>query len=305
MTDKLRPMLAAKVSTHQLEELEYPVYVQPKYDGIRCLITKDGPVSRTLKPIPNRFIRDTLSLPDLFGCDGELMVGSSDQFRLTTSGIMSQEGEPDFTYFVFDKWSIPKQIYTTRRYILDQIIDGLHDRVKLCPNYIAWNEEQVEHFHHQFLSEGHEGTILRKISSPYKYGRSTLNQQYLLKFKEYVYEEVLVTDVTPLFTNENPQKENALGYAERSTKQEGLVRKNMLGALICVNDDGQEFKVGTGFTEQDRHDLWKTPPIGHTVVVRYFPRGGYDKPRTPSFIQFVDPIEPIEPIDPTDQKETP
>jgi len=54
-----RPMLA--VAIKDLDDLDYPLYVSPKLDGIRCLIHPElGPVSRKFKPIPNDHIRVSL-----------------------------------------------------------------------------------------------------------------------------------------------------------------------------------------------------------------------------------------------------
>jgi len=53
---KLRPMLATPFEEARVKK-QLPVFAQPKYDGIRCLI-KDGiGYSRTLKPIPNYRLR--------------------------------------------------------------------------------------------------------------------------------------------------------------------------------------------------------------------------------------------------------
>ena len=57
----MKPMLATAVA---LDQVQFPVYASPKLDGIRAVIHReyDQPVrSRTLKPIPNRFIQETLS----------------------------------------------------------------------------------------------------------------------------------------------------------------------------------------------------------------------------------------------------
>ena len=48
-----------------------------------------------------------------------------------------------------------------------------------------------------------------------------------------------------------------MGYAERSSCKEGLKPSGMLGALILKWKDNETFKVGTGFTEQQRKDIWK------------------------------------------------
>jgi len=46
----VEPMLAKNFEDYQ-EELNYPVYSQPKLDGIRCIATKNGLFSRNGKPI--------------------------------------------------------------------------------------------------------------------------------------------------------------------------------------------------------------------------------------------------------------
>ena len=44
------PMLAAKWEDYK-NKVEYPLYSQPKLDGIRCIVTKDGMFSRNGKEI--------------------------------------------------------------------------------------------------------------------------------------------------------------------------------------------------------------------------------------------------------------
>ena len=104
-----KPLLAYTVK--DAEALRYPVLVSPKLDGIRCVIHNDQPVSRTLKPIPNRFIQSELGFYPPF--DGELMVGDPldpAAFNKSTSGIMSHDGEPAFTFWVFD-WVNPHDLH--------------------------------------------------------------------------------------------------------------------------------------------------------------------------------------------------
>ena len=47
-----KPMLAYKFNNKKVNWAE-PVYIQPKLDGVRCLITKDGAYSRTGKQFKN------------------------------------------------------------------------------------------------------------------------------------------------------------------------------------------------------------------------------------------------------------
>ena len=98
-----RPMLASKID--DFDKVKYPVFATPKIDGIRCItrVGADGEVeavSRSLKPIRNRRIQQYLRKFGVAGLDGELTVGKN--FQESTSGIMSEHGDPDFTFFVFD-----------------------------------------------------------------------------------------------------------------------------------------------------------------------------------------------------------
>ena len=57
----MKPMLLERKNP-DIYKLDYPFYVSPKLDGIRCVITADGPKTRTLKPIPNKYISTDLGL---------------------------------------------------------------------------------------------------------------------------------------------------------------------------------------------------------------------------------------------------
>ena len=47
---KIKPMLAHKYNP---DKADYPAYIQPKLDGVRCVFTKDGAYSRTGKEFKN------------------------------------------------------------------------------------------------------------------------------------------------------------------------------------------------------------------------------------------------------------
>ena len=105
-----KPLLSAKADRADLGRLSYPLLASPKLDGIRAVVLDGQLVSRTLKPIPNDFIRNALSRPCLDGLDGELIVGSPtdpDIYLKTNSAVMSKSGDPAFTYYVFDIHNMP------------------------------------------------------------------------------------------------------------------------------------------------------------------------------------------------------
>lgn len=282
----IKPMLATEVD---FRKLRYPVFAQPKLDGIRVVI-KDGIVySRSLKAIPNKHIQTLFG--HLHGTDGELIVGNptaQDVFQKTTSSVMSVNGTPDVTLHVFDFWSLPASDYPTRyAVVLTTTQNQLHTKAVPCVE-VETHEELLAYAAEQ-ISMGYEGIMLRKPSAPYKYGRSTNNTQELLKYKLFTDAEFECVGVEELMHNENEIKLDELGYAERSSCKDGLKPSGMLGALIVKWKDKETFKVGTGFTEQQRKDIFAEKDsdnsiIGKLIKVKYQSSGMKDKPRFPSFV---------------------
>src|ERR1700686_2661693 len=114
-----KPMLACTLEG--MDSIKFPVLATPKLDGIRCLIQNGQAVSRNFKPIQNTHIRTELSkgLPD--GLDGELILEGK-EFNEVSSAVMSEDGTPDFRYYVFDYVSGElDQTYTNRMAALDKL----------------------------------------------------------------------------------------------------------------------------------------------------------------------------------------
>lgn len=291
----MRPMLAAK-TPEDLKILKFPLYAAPKLDGIRCLIDR-VPVSRKYKLIPNRFIQEVLSHPNLQGLDGELCVGepnATDCMRKTSSGVMSQSGEPDFTYQVFDRWDRGNISFES---VINALREVNHSRVKVVPQRIIYNLNELEQVEKFYLDEGYEGLVLRSLSGPYKQGRSTHKEGYLVKLKRYTHAEGTVIGYHPLQRNYNEAALDNLGYTKRSKAAEGMVDYPLLGSLILktknpYNDElVVDFKVGTGWTLKEREDLWKVRDslIGTIVTYKFFPKGTKERPREGVFCAFRSP----------------
>ena len=92
-------MLASSVKN--TSDLRFPLLATPKLDGVRALVIDGHAVTRKFKPIPNKYIRAKIEhyCPD--GFDGEIMSGNL-EFNDLQSLVMTEEGEPDFEYHVFD-----------------------------------------------------------------------------------------------------------------------------------------------------------------------------------------------------------
>lgn len=281
----MKPMLACEAV---LSKLKFPVLASPKLDGVRALIRDGVVLSRSLKPIPNRHVQMMFGRPELEGLDGELILGDPthpEAYRRTVSAVMSIEGEHAVDFHVFDRWDRDypyKEVSLSYWLIIPIYSTPIH------------NMEELEEYEVALLDKGYEGVMLRDPQSPYKFGRSTAKEGYLLKLKRFADSESEIIGFEELMHNQNEATINETGHTERSTKQDGLLPAGTLGALI-VRDihSGVEFKIGTGFTAAERQKLWNLSAFlrGALVKYRHFPTGSKEKPRFPSFQGFRHQID--------------
>ena len=293
MTDYIyfRPMLAAPIEMDDLDHLHYPVFVQPKLDGIRCVVINGEALSRTLKPIQNASIKRRIEqycklfLPQYFLVDGEIVSGKT--FQECTSAVMSEEGTPDFDYVIFDciKKQDERSVSYMKRFYENEEISLLNARIT---TKIASDKATV--ISHELLwvnESGFEGIIIRSLLAQYKYNRSTLKQEYLLKLKRFLDSEATIIGFREYMANLSESQPNALGYLESSSAKENLIGEDKLGALI-VRDikTGKEFDVGSGFTDSQRRMIWNNRIAfkGRIIKYKYQSYGVKDLPRSPIFL---------------------
>jgi DNA ligase-1 len=292
----MKPMLA---SDADLTKLKFPLIASPKLDGIRALVHNKNVLTRTLKLVPNKFVQHTLADPLLQGFDGELIVGApwaKDVYRNTVSGVMGHDGEPRFSYFVFDVHHRPDMSYTQRRTELELRVKrlplSLRMHIVLHTQSVVGGMEQLLQYEQFVLDQGYEGLILRDPNSLYKYGRSTAKEGILLKLKRFTDSEAEIIGFEEQMHNGNAAETNELGRTKRSTAKAGLSGKNTLGALI-VRDlkTGIEFNIGTGFDDAVKQYIWDNRANGmkgQIVKYKYFAIGVKDAPRHPVFLGFRD-----------------
>lgn len=259
----------------EFDKIKFPVLVQPKLDGIRCIITDGVAYSRNLKPIPNKFIQETVKdwpNPKRGFYDGELMLQEHTiNFSEVSSAVMSAEGEPDFVFCSFFKdFSECKS-----KHYRDVMTSG------------ALQQKDVESLVSRHKELGYEGTMLWNYNQHYKFGRSTKKDQYLLKVKEFIDDEAEVIGIVEKMKNNNKAEKDALGRTKRSSAKAGKVPAGVMGALV-LRWRGTEFEIGTGFTAAQRKEIWENRGeiIGSIVKFKYQEVGSKGRPRFPSFLGF-------------------
>ena len=288
MTTITKPMLASKCGDPQA--LPFPVLATPKLDGIRCLKVGGRALTRSFKPISNRFVRGWIeaNLPD--GVDGELVLRGG-TFSETTSAIGARDGQPDFVFHVFDYVAAGLD----RRYIdrMGDLAAAEFDPgrvVKVLPVEIP-DAAALAAYEEGCLAAGYEGVMVRTPDSPYKCGRSTEREARLLKIKRFEDAEAVVLATYEGMSNMNEAGVDAFGRTKRGMAQAGMVGRGELGGFVVRHaESGVEFRLGYNHVAGgvDRATLWhrRETLVGRLVRFKHQPSGAKDAPRFPKFVGF-------------------
>ena len=271
---KIKAMLAHKYNP---DKADYPAYIQPKLDGVRCLFTKDGAFSRAgnqfmnvehieydLKPVFNRY-------PNLI-LDGELYNHSlKDDFNKIISLVKKKKPTKDdrieaaqqVQYHMYDVASFPNATYTWRWGFINRLTDSSMVRTSNClvitETKVALDFDEAALLHQKNLKLGYEGSIYRTLDGYYKGTRSW----DLMKFKDFHDAEATI-----------------INYEVGKGKREGT-----LGKFIMQDYEGNEFGCppGKGYNYKDLANMLENihDYIGQYATFTYFERtkaGSYRHP---------------------------
>ena len=245
-------------------------YLSEKLDGYRAIFYKNGDsagfISRNNKPFnaPEWFINDIASrLPDNTVLDGELYTKRND---FEGMGVVRKKIPVDsewrkITFMVFDLPLIRKPFKERYQIMSDLLKDLPH--VKLVEHIEIKSIEQFNDIHKKLVSEGAEGTMLRKPDSYYENKRSNV----LLKVKDFLDDEAVVEGME-------------FGDGRNSNVMGNLIVK---WAPHANKKYTGTFDVGSGFTDEQRKN-WKTLfKKGTIITIKYFEIQNSGKPRFPIF----------------------
>ena len=281
-----KPLLAGKFDS---EKAKFPYAATPKIDGIRFLMVGGVALTRSFKPIRNEYLQKILSsnLPE--GIDGELTSGSTFQ---ECSSIMRIKGEPDFKVWIFD-FVNPKGDVKPYKERMDELRKFENFNIPsyeiLFPTIVS-NQEQIDHLMINNLNAGYEGLMLRDPNGIYKFGRSSVKENILLKVKEFMDDEAEIISFREKMINTNEGLKDNFGRTKRSSCQDGLKPSGTLGGLILRNSEGLEFSCGSGLNDALRDEIWKNKSkyLGKLVKYKFMSKGIKDLPRHPVFMGFRD-----------------
>lgn len=192
------PMLAHSYSDRS-KYIKYPAFVQPKLDGIRCLVfkTKDGCRAFSRGGKEFKTIKHILDECDTFLRDGEILDGELFTTELTFQEIVEavkreksvHVNSSKIKYWVYDK--IDTKNYKDRLEELDMRVKGVvflnpATNIQMTPTMMVTDEEAMFLFHQKVTEEGFEGTMIRNCDGPYLVKHRSNDLQ---KYKDFMTEE--------------------------------------------------------------------------------------------------------------------
>jgi len=254
---KFKPMLAADYAKLK-KPVTFPVFSQPKLDGIRCIIKGDGMWTRAGKAITScsHILESTRSLfleyPDLI-LDGELYNHAlKDDFNKIVSLVRKMKPSPEQQLEVnasveFHCYDAPEgdAVFSERTAWIAALPD-IPFVVKV-PSHVAEDQEALDALYGEYTADGYEGQMVR-LNGAYEINKRSKN---LLKRKEFITEEFQVISA-------NEGQGNWKGYLKSFT--------------ILLND-GQTCNSGVRGNQELLKQAWNDAQDGKVprwVTVRYF-----------------------------------
>ena len=259
-------MLCSQYEEKLIKKVKWPAFVQLKMDGMRFnAIVRGGKVefrSRNGKEIQllGNLEEEFAELSGGIDCvfDGELLVNDKGIIldRQTGNGILNKANKGTIKIDEARKvhatiWDvIPYNAFVEgycdvsydRRFETLQCM-SLPNKIKLVETTTVYSLDAANKIFEEYLNKGQEGIILKTFDGVWE-NKRTKSQ---IKFKGELECDLKIVGVQP-----------------GTGKYEG-----MLGALICVSDDGViNVSVGSGFTDEHRNSLTEEV-VGKIVAVKY------------------------------------
>lgn len=201
------PMLAEKWKDYK-EDTVFPVFSQPKLDGLRCITSSQGMYSRKGKPIKSapHILRLLERLFDKYDVvlDGEIyshklkadfnkIISLARKTKPTKDDLI--ESEQKLEYWVYDCFdpSRPDMKFSERNEFLKQILSEIGDtfgRIRFVYTKKVHDEQALNSLFAEYVNEGFEGQMVR-WDEPYLNKRT----KFLLKRKDFMEEEFILEDV--------------------------------------------------------------------------------------------------------------
>ena len=272
---EIKAMLAHKYNP---DKADYPAFIQPKLDGVRCLFSIKGAFSRAGNQFMNvdhieQALKPFFASNPTAVLDGELYNhGLKDDFEKIISLVRKKkptdvdkaEAKELVQYHIYDVASMTFANYSTRLNYINSLTSkkwvlSMGYILRKVDTQVALDFDEAVKMHKKNLKLGYEGSIYRSFEGKYKGTRSW----NLMKFKDFHDAEATI-----------------INYEVGKGKREGT-----LGKFIMEDEDGNVFGCppGKGYDYDAMADLLENihDYIGQVATFTYFQRtqaGSYRHP---------------------------
>lgn len=252
-TVNYKPMLALNYKDRS-HDIKFPCYVQPKLDGVRCLIfphkklflSRMGKVFHYLEPLLHNFLKNNVKSSYVYDCE---LYSSELTFEEIISTVKQKNQTPD-DYFLsklklncFDMFDTKDASLTFQERF--DIIKKTVNPINIVETYLIENESQIPSYYKKFMKEKYEGIMIRNVKGIYK---NNYRSPDLQKYKEFEDKEYLIVN-----------------FKESTGKSKGQI------VFICKTESGKTFSVRPKGTDAERKNMFKNGSnyIGKYLTVQY------------------------------------
>lgn len=269
-----QPQLADNFEKRK-NKIEYPVSVQIKYNGVRCLAFRDDENQLILLSRGNKIwenlthIKDELAqkLPSGMIFDGEIFIHEKYTFQQLMSLIKRfQPGTTELEYHVYDCISenALNMPWADRQKLLEETFKTVNfsNKILIAPTYKANSEEEVYQYHQEFVNNNHEGAIVRLLDNIYKFN---YRSKSILKVKTFLDAEFMVTSV-----------------------RAGIGKFSTCPIFTLITKDSKEFQAIPKVSHEEKEQMLKNSHdyIGKYATVQYFSLSDSNIPIFPVILGF-------------------
>ena len=251
-------LLLANIYRDDIDLGQY--WVSEKLDGVRAYWDGETLTSRN----GNRFNAPPWFIEDFprVALDGELWMGRG-TFERLSGAVRRQHPDDaqwrDITFMVFDLPSSPATFDGRLKRLREMFDANKSPHVALVEQFRVADHDTLMDTLNKVVAGGGEGLMLHRGSSRYTAGRT----DDLLKLKTYEDAEAVV-----------------VGHVPGKGKFAG-----MLGALLVEMPEGRRFRLGTGFSNEERLE---PPPLGAIVTYKHYGKTRNGLPRFATFLRTRD-----------------
>lgn len=320
MKEKMFLPLLAPNKEIDLNTISYPVLGSYKLDGCRLLIKQGQLLTRSLKQLPNKQLREKFEIVRKYTeennifFDGEIYAPGI-PFQFIVSCFMTEDYNNKLSIKKWDELCEEHNFFMSRQEVFEKLMfycfdcvqdDNFEQRFQLrqvysesgekyFPNLIKTVEhvflsspEAVIKYFEEALSKGLEGLILRNPNGIYKFDRATIKQNIIFKLKPWeTVDSKIIGFIQATKVNEDVEKTiNEKGRSVTSKKEADRHLIDKAQAFV-VDFEGKELSVPIALPDEKKIYIWKNQEefVGKYLEYKFMTVGIKTLPRIPKMIR--------------------